>query len=160
MKRQPLRTRAPSRLVARPTPNVAPLQDSLGYALRRAQLAAYKCYGEVFGSTGITPAQYSVLLVIELNPGLRQNQVSDALGIKRANFVGLIDTLEKRGLVVRHSTTTDGRAYALHLSEGGETYIRSLHALSAKLEQRLGAKLSKSQRKAMMSALNAIADAA
>ncbi len=37
----------------------------------RATRASFKVFQQVFGETGITPAQYSALLVIELNPGLR-----------------------------------------------------------------------------------------
>ena len=39
--------------------------------------------------------------MIENNPGLKQIDVSLALGIKRTNMVALIDILEKRDLVRR-----------------------------------------------------------
>ncbi len=48
----------------------------------------------------IRTAQFSVLL-LEHNPGLRQDKVSAALGIKTANFVPLLDgagTLRPRGV--------------------------------------------------------------
>src|SRR3954451_7281685 len=72
-------------------PDLGDLSEALGYLLRRAQLASFKSFKEVFKGTNITPAQFSVLVIIDRSPGLRQNQVSDALGIKRANFVALID---------------------------------------------------------------------
>src|SRR5690242_3190854 len=60
------------------------LANALGYVLRRAQLASFKHFKDTFRTTDLTPAQYSVLMVIDRNPGLKQNQISDALGIKRA----------------------------------------------------------------------------
>src|SRR5262245_34520231 len=74
------------------------LSTTLGYVLRLAQIAAFKNFKETCKGIDITPAQYSVLIVIERNPGLKQNQISDALGIKRANFVLLLNSLETRGL--------------------------------------------------------------
>jgi len=135
--------------------NFGSLADGLGYALRRAQLASFKSFQQVFGGAGITPAQYSVLMIIELNPGLRQNQVSDALGIKRANFVGLIDKLEERGLVER-TPAADRRSYALHLTALGRKFVKSLHALNTLQEQRLRAALSPQQRALVLDTLNAI----
>jgi DNA-binding MarR family transcriptional regulator len=135
--------------------NFGSLAEGLGYALRRAQLASFKSFQQVFGESGITPAQYSALLIIELNPGLRQNQVSDALGIKRANFVGLIDKLEKRGLVVR-TTAADRRSYALHLTVAGRKFMTELHVLNTLHEQRLRAALSPQQQAQLLDGLNAI----
>jgi len=135
--------------------NLGPLVEGLGYALRRAQLASFKSFQQVFGESGITPAQFSALLVIELNPGLRQNQVSDALGIKRANFVGLIDKLEQRGLVERISAA-DRRSYALHLTAHGRKFVKTLHTLNVVQEDRLRAVLSPEQGSMLLEALNAI----
>jgi len=135
--------------------NFGALTAGLGYALRRAQLASFKSFQQLFGESGITPAQYSALLIIELNPGLRQNQVSDALGIKRANFVGLIDKLEERRLVERIQAA-DRRSYALHLTEEGRKFMASLHALNTAQEQRLRAALTPQQRTLLLDALNAI----
>jgi DNA-binding MarR family transcriptional regulator len=135
--------------------NCGSLADGFGYALRRAQLASFKSFQQVFGETGITPAQYSALLIIELNPGLRQNQVSDALGIKRANFVGLIDKLEERELVER-TPAADRRSYALYLTAAGRKLVKTLHTLNAMHEQRLRAALTPQQQARLLEGLNAI----
>ena len=65
--------------------------------LRRAQLIVFQDFFAAFAPFDIRPAQFSVLTVIERNPGLTQSQVAAALGIKRTNFVGMLDELEKRG---------------------------------------------------------------
>jgi DNA-binding MarR family transcriptional regulator len=135
--------------------NFGSLAEGLGYTLRRAQLASFKSFQQVFGESGITPAQYSALLIIELNPGLRQNQVSDALGIKRANFVGLIDKLEERRLVER-TPAADRRSYALHLTVAGRKFMTELHMLNTMHEQRLRAALDSRQQVLLLDGLNAI----
>src|SRR5690606_33707419 len=83
---------------ARPTIDLGPLPGLSGYALRRAQLAVYHDFHTVVEGHDIRPVQFGVLLVLAANPGMKQSDVGAALGIKRSNFVALIDGLEQRGL--------------------------------------------------------------
>src|SRR5262245_7289585 len=135
------------------------LSNALGYALRRAQLAAFKNFKDTFKGADITPAQYSVLIVIERNPGLKQNQISDALGIKRANFVLLLNTLETRGLAQR-APATDRRSYALHITPRGKKFLKKLRAMSLDMEDRLSAPLGPEGRETLLKLLGALSGAA
>jgi DNA-binding MarR family transcriptional regulator len=125
-----------------PTINYGPLEKQLGYLLRRAQIAVFQDFFAVFSDFDIRPAQYSVLTVIELNPGLSQTQLCDALGIQKANFVAILDALEARGLVRRDSTPKDRRSYALFLTDTGRDFMRKLHGMAAKHEQRIADRMS------------------
>jgi DNA-binding MarR family transcriptional regulator len=129
------------------------LENSLGYVLRRAQLAVFKTFQHMFKSLDITPAQCSVLLIIEKNPGLTQTQVSDALGIKRANFVALFDTLEARGLAER-APATDRRSYALQLTPRGRALLRKIHSISDLHEEKISSPLTKQERAELFRMLN------
>ena len=116
---------------------MGPLAERLGYALRRAQVAVFRDFFAAFAAFEIRPAQYSILTVIEANPGLKQTQVCDALGIKRTNFVAMIDELERRGLVRRNAAPGDRRSHALMLTQSAKDLMPRLHATSAAHEQRL-----------------------
>ena len=131
------------------------LDQSLGYVLRRAQLAVFKIFQAMFKALDITPAQCSVLLIIEKNPGLTQTQVSDALGIKRANFVALFDGLEARGLAQRASAS-DRRSYALQLTPRGRGVLRKIHAVSDQHEAKISAGLSEADRHELFRLLSAL----
>jgi DNA-binding MarR family transcriptional regulator len=113
------------------------LEKRIGYALRRAQLAVFQDFYQAVAEYDISTAQYSVLTIIENNPGLSQTQVADALGIKKANFVALIRTLETRKLVERRMTPNDKRSYALHLTGSGQKLITLLHQASEDHEARI-----------------------
>ncbi len=128
------------------------LGNALGYVLRRAQLASFKNFKDTFKGTNLTPAQYSVLMVIDRNPGLRQNQISDALGIKRANFVLLLNSLETRGLAQR-APATDRRSYALQLTPSGKRLLKKLRALSAAHEERVTAAIGRDGRETLITLL-------
>jgi DNA-binding MarR family transcriptional regulator len=97
----------------------------------------------VFNEFDIRPAEYSVLTVIECNPGLSQTQVCKALGIRKPNFVPMLDVLEARGLVRRASTPNDRRFYALYLTDSGQDFIGKLHRAAAKHERRIEDRVGK-----------------
>ena len=61
----------------------------------------FETSSSAFEAYDIRPAQYSILTVIECNPGLKQSEVSEAPGIQRTQFVAMIDELQRRGLVRR-----------------------------------------------------------
>jgi len=142
-----------------PAIDLGVLPTLVGYMLRRAQLAVFQDFWRDYSAYDIRPAQYAVLLVIERNPGLRQSQVSSALGIKRANLVALLDSLENRGLAKRVPVETDRRSYALHLTEGGEALMHKLRALSDAHERRVAAKIGEDGRRELLRLLNGVNDA-
>jgi len=90
------------------------LDDAVGYWLRRAQLAVFEDFARRFVALELTPAQFSTLIAIRDNPGRRQSDIAAALGIRRPNFVALLDELERRRLAERTPSGADRRANALH----------------------------------------------
>lgn len=118
------------------------LGKSLGYALRRAQLRTFDDFVRTLEPVNLRPAYYSLLAVIEENPGLNQSEASATLGIQRTNLVAMVDYLEGRGLIERRSAESDRRSYALHLTDSGKAVVgraRELHgAHEARLAQKLG----------------------
>jgi DNA-binding MarR family transcriptional regulator len=143
-----------AKAASEPAPiDFGPLAERLGYVLRRAQIAVFRDFFETFAPFDIKPAQYSILTIIERNPGLKQAQVCDALGIKRANFVAMIDELEARGWVRRDEAPGDRRSYALVLTPQGEAFMPKLHETSARHERRLIAALGAKRHADMASTL-------
>lgn len=139
--------------------SLGPLAGRLGYALRRAQIAVFRDFFAAFAEHDIRPAQYSILTVIEANPGLKQTQVCDALGIKRTNFVAMIDELEARDLVRRDAAPGDRRSHALVLTRAGAELTPRLHRLSEAHERRIVACLGEVGHARMLEAMRSLAEA-
>jgi DNA-binding MarR family transcriptional regulator len=116
----------------------------VGYALRRAQLAVFQDFVETMAALDIRPAQFSVLLLIELNPGVSQAQIGEALGIKAANLAVMLNALAARGVAERRPGALDRRAHALHLTAAGRALMRRLHDGVADHERRIVARLGAS----------------
>lgn len=132
------------------------LPDLLGYALRQAQLAVFRDFLRAFSRFNIRPVQYGVLTVIEQNPGLKQQHVCQAIGIRRANFVPLLDDLEHRGLARRGLSAHDQRASALFLTEKGKALMRELRKANKAHEKRIAGSLSRERRRLLIETLNKI----
>lgn len=137
--------------------DLGPLRESVGYLLRRAQITIFQRFFELFAEADIRPAQYSILTVIENNPGLSQTQLADALGIKKTNLVGLIDELEARGLARRKPAEIDRRARALHLTSKGTAFVTRLHRMDAFLDQRISQTMSAEERRRLCEILRQVA---
>jgi DNA-binding MarR family transcriptional regulator len=140
------------------TIDLGPLPDLIGYVLRRAQLAVFQDFFTAFAPFDIRPAQFSVLTAIERNPGLTQSQVAEALGIKRTNFVGMLDALEARGLTERRPAARDKRSYALYLTAEGAALMRRLKPVLKAHETRMIAKVGEDRRAALIALLQEIAE--
>lgn len=113
------------------TIDYGPLGNDLGYMLRRAQLWIFQDFIRTMAPLDLRPAQYSVLVIINQNPGLSQITLASALGIERARLVRLLDQLEGRTLVERRPSANDRRSHAMHLSAEGERLLAETCSLVA-----------------------------
>lgn len=133
------------------------LADFVGYALRRAQIKVFDDFIRSLESVDLRPAQFSVLLIIDRNPGLKQSQVSAVLGIQRTNFVAMVDELERRGLARREPVPNDRRSYALVLTDAGRETLGRALALQARHERRIAEALGENGRETLLRLLGTIA---
>jgi DNA-binding MarR family transcriptional regulator len=136
-----------------------PLTGYLGYALRRAQMAAVGEFLQAFAEVDLRPTQFAVLVIIHHNPGVRQTEVCEALGIQKANFVPLLNELERRGLALRKSVAADRRSSALHLTPLGNSTLQRAQAIHEQYENRFVTRLGRRGRDQLLALLNKVMEA-
>ncbi|BCH26547.1 transcriptional regulator [Mesorhizobium sp. L-8-10] len=137
-------------------PRLDPLPSFVGYMLRRAQLMVFEDFIGTMAAVGLRPASFSVLCVVNANPGLTQTAVSEALGLQRTNLVPIIDTLEKRGLARREPALNDRRSHALFLTDAGERLLAEAMGLQAEHESRVLARLQPKERDQLLHLLHSM----
>ena len=98
---------------SRPAIDLGVLDEHLGYFVRRLQVWIFQDFIRRLSRIDISPAQFSVLVVIGANAGLSQAELAATLGIERARLVRLLHRLERRGLTQRLPSSADGRRHAL-----------------------------------------------
>lgn len=107
-------------------PDLSYLESTLGYRMKRALVHVYRGIHDSLGETGLTLVQFSVLSIVQDNPGIAQSELSAALGVERPRLVPLLDTLEKRGLAERRQNPEDRRGRMIHLTPKGASCITAL----------------------------------
>lgn len=130
------------------------LSRSLGYRIRRAQLWVFKDVSRRLAAFDISAAQFSVLSVIEANPGVNQLAIAQSLSIERAGLGRLVDHLERRGLVQRSASAINRRYYVLYLTQAGATLLGRLRPAIAESEKALAAKIGPRAFKELQRALS------
>jgi DNA-binding MarR family transcriptional regulator len=139
----PLRKSTSARRASEPAIELGDLNERLGYFVRRLQVWIFQDFIRRLSSIDISPAQFSVLVVIGANTGLSQAELSATLAIERARLVRLLHRLEQRGLIQRLPSAADGRRHALQLTRDGQALLTRAKNLAAQheagLKQRLGA---------------------
>ncbi|AND92722.1 DNA-binding MarR family transcriptional regulator [Bradyrhizobium diazoefficiens] len=135
------------------------LSEQLGYVLKRAQLKVFENFLRCMASLQLTPAQFSVLLLVEKNPGRNQTEIASTLGILRPNFVAMLDNLESRDLCARIRSTNDRRSHILVLTDKGKAVLtRAKKLVATKHEARLNDLLGQANREALIEMLSKIAN--
>src|ERR1700687_159334 len=134
------------------------LSELLGYSLKRAQLKVFEDFLRCVAPLQLTPAQFSVLLLLDKNPGRNQTETAVTLGILRPNFVAMLDGLESRDLCVRMRSTNDRRSHILILTDKGRAVLaRAKKLVATKHEARLNELLGPANRAALLEMLATIA---
>jgi DNA-binding MarR family transcriptional regulator len=80
-----------------------------------------------FAKWELSPSQFNLLNLLHSEPsGLSQTELSRHLIMHRSNVTGLIDRLEKRGLVQREDVEGDRRAYRVLLTHDGDQILEKI----------------------------------
>jgi DNA-binding MarR family transcriptional regulator len=130
------------------------LSQLLGYSIRRAQLWIFREFSRQLAAFEISPAQFSVLCVIDANPGVNQLAVAQLLSIERAGLGRLVDHLEGRGLVRRTASAINRRYYVLYLTGAGTALLGRLRPAAAASDKALAAKIGPRAYKDLQRALS------
>lgn len=131
--------------------------DSLGYALRRAQVRAYDLYFEMLGAMDLSPARLTALSIIAGEPEINQATLARRLEVAGPSVLKLVDALESAGLIRRENVVDDRRRYSLVLTPAGRAKLEALRVELAAYEKRLASQLSAAERSQLMALLERVA---
>lgn len=103
-----------------------PRYDALLDLLRTAELI-WEGSRVLFARWNLSPSQFNVLNLLRDEERTRtQSDLSRELIMHRSNVTGLVDRLEKRGLVARRPDAQDRRVWHLVLTPAGRKLIQEI----------------------------------
>jgi DNA-binding MarR family transcriptional regulator len=98
-------------------------------------------------SAGFRPPCMGVLAVVAGLQPVSQREISDRLGLDASDLVGVLDLLEKAGLVERRRDPDDRRRHAVVLTPVGEQAAHHFDVLRSQAEARALARLDPDERR-------------
>jgi DNA-binding MarR family transcriptional regulator len=135
------------------------LEEQPGYYIRRLQQIAVAIFLEETQAHGITPVQYAALYAAMQQPGLDQRTLASSIGFDTSTIGGVIDRLEKRGLIERQASPTDRRVRLLQVTPEGEALLGEVIPAMLKAQQRILAPLPAAVRPQFLAMLKTVVDA-
>lgn len=133
-------------------------RDSLGYALRRAQVHAYGLLFEVLGPLELSPARLTALSIIAMETDINQATLARRLNVAGPSVMKLIDALESAGFIRRMEVAGDRRRYSLVLTASGRAMLDTLRERLGAYEAHLAKRLSAAERQQVMALLERVAN--
>jgi DNA-binding MarR family transcriptional regulator len=119
------------------------LEGTVGYTIRRAQMAVFQSIYGCFSDQAVTLVQFSVLAVAADNPGVTQSELAEVLAVERPRMVPILNRLEALGLAQRLVSETDKRNRRIVLTPQGKTLLIELKRRFAIHEKQLDQALGK-----------------
>jgi len=132
-------------------------RDSLGFALRRAQVRAYDLFFESFGSLNLSPARLTAMWIVATQAGINQAELAKRLGVAGPSALKLVDALEGAGLISRIGVVGDRRCNSLVLTDAGRVVYQTITRQHAEFEVRLARRLTAAERKQLLELLERVA---
>lgn len=93
--------------------------DHIGILIKKTSQAFEKSASQVLAAYDLTPSQFKILKYVTLNPeaSVRQIDLETYFGMSNPTVTGIIQNLEKKGMIYRQSHPDDKRSKIIILSE-------------------------------------------
>jgi DNA-binding MarR family transcriptional regulator len=115
--------------------------------LHTGDLAA-RSEADFLAEHGLNQARMIILVLLEnaASGSMRSSELADRANVSRATMTGLLDTLEKAGLLTRAPDHHDRRASNVKITARGQNLLRKVQPLQTRWAQNILSPLSREER--------------
>ena len=132
---------------------MGPLESYLPYLLNRAGARIAASFSEEVRPLGATLQMWRVLAALREHDGRRMGGLSETTSIEVSTLTRLVDSMEKKGLVVRRRAAEDARAVLLHATPAGRRLTQRILPIAERYESVALAGFSAGEADALKAAL-------
>ena len=128
-------------------------QAPLGYLIFEVSRLFKRRFEELAKDNGVTLAQWRTLAQIAVHENITQREIADSIDADPMTVSGILDRLEKRGLIDRFANPSDSRAKVARLTPAGDAMFGQARALGLAMYEAAIVGLSDHERDVMKTAL-------
>ncbi|MGN6488429.1 MAG: MarR family winged helix-turn-helix transcriptional regulator [Devosia sp.] len=128
-------------------------QAPLGYLVHEVARLMKRRFEEEARSHGLTLAQWRALSQVATHDCITQREIADSMDADPMTVSGILDRLEKRGLIERYADPSDSRAKLARLTPAGEELFQIARNFGLAMYQTAIAGLSAGEREALQAGL-------
>lgn len=131
------------------------LQNLPGHQIRRLNQISTCLFSKHMQDSGydITPVQYAALLAINLMPNSDQVQIANYISYDKVTIGGVIERLQRKGLISRAVNERDKRARILNITNEGIHMISQVDAVIEQIQQDILKMLDEEEQQTFMQLL-------
>jgi DNA-binding MarR family transcriptional regulator len=135
-----------------------PLPRRVAPLARRFQQICASMVAEALTGEDLVQLEYGTLVALELEPGVDQRRLADAMGIDPSNACLILERLQAKGLIERQINDSDRRVRNLYLAPKGKALWRRLNVKVKVANDRVLAPLKTSEREIFLDLLIRVID--
>ena len=129
------------------------LRNCINYLLTVAQHEVFVVFSERLAEFGVTPGQYGILNCLWSQGSATPKEIAQTLRLENSTVSGMLDKLQKRGLVTRVLDPNDRRSIRVEASEAGKAIREDVLRTVDELNQAVLAPFTAQQRQQLLELL-------
>ncbi len=123
----------------------------------RCYNAIFKDFTRLFAPYGLTEPQFNILILLaQTEEGMLLSKIGEKLLVTRANVTGLVDRLERDGLIARNGLPQDRRVCVAKVTKKGLEVLRRVVPLLAQRINDATKALGEEEKKSLIESLRKI----
>ncbi|MGE8143403.1 MarR family winged helix-turn-helix transcriptional regulator [Novosphingobium sp. NPDC080210] len=121
-----------------------------GHYIRRAQQVSSAYFTEELADSELTSVQMVALVAIVDSPGIDATRLSEIIDFDRATIGGVVDRLERKGLIQRVVNPEDKRSKVMRATPAGKALLDVSLPRVQRVQERILAPLSPEDRETFL----------
>lgn len=130
----------------------------IGYLIHEVARLLKRRFEDEARVHGMTLPQWRALAEVAKNPGISQVALSGCIDSDQMTTSGLVDRLEKRGLIERYPSPDDSRAKLARITPDGEVLVDLVRGVGLQIYGEAMVGVGKAEQKVLTEALGRIRD--
>ncbi len=125
------------------------LHAAFGHLFRRTHLRSQQAFARAFGGCQLSPLQYGILELVQLNPGITHGELAEAMVTAPSVVTTATKPLLASAFLEKTQSPDDARRSGYCLTSAGAAYFGKVRHLILDAEALLLAPLSKAEQRAL-----------